>query len=50
VFNLGGGLFTDVFKDATTMVRDYIVNHSDEWVKILSDESFSELFEVKVKA
>ena len=28
---LGGGLFADMFKDATTMVRDSIVENGEEW-------------------
>lgn len=27
---LGGGLFADMFKDATTMIRNYIVGHNQE--------------------
>ena len=30
---LGGGLFTDMLKDATTMVRDYIAKNGEEWEK-----------------
>ena len=28
---LGGGLFADMFKDATAMVRDYIAQNGAEW-------------------
>ena len=28
---LGGGLFADMFSNATAMVRDHIVAHADEW-------------------
>ena len=44
---LGGGLFADMFKDATTMVRDYIVAHGEEWEQITSDPGFLEYFTVK---
>lgn len=44
---LGGGLFADMFKDATTLIRDYIVAHADEWNSIISAPSFKSLFEVK---
>ena len=44
---LGGGLFADMFKDATTMVRDYIVSHEDEWNAVIRDQEFSEIFTVK---
>ncbi|WP_050637940.1 DUF2461 domain-containing protein [Candidatus Stoquefichus sp. SB1] len=32
---LGAGLFADMFKEATTLVRDYIVEHSDEWQEVI---------------
>ena len=32
---LGAGLFADMFKEATTLVRDYIVEHSDEWQDVI---------------
>ena len=37
---LGGGLFADMFKDATRMVRDHIAAHGGEWENILSAPSF----------
>lgn len=43
---LGGGLFADMFKDATTMVRDYISDHGDEWNKIITTPAFIEHFTV----
>ena len=46
---LGGGLFTDMFTDATKMVRDYIAEHGAGWQKIINEESFSEIFCVKGK-
>lgn len=47
---LGGGLFADMFKDATAMVRDYISDHGEEWENIISEPQFKELFEVKGSA
>lgn len=44
---LGGGLFADMFKEATTKVRDYIVEHGDEWEEIIMDPEFKKYFEVK---
>ena len=31
---LGGGLFADMFKDATAMVRNYIAQNGGEWERI----------------
>lgn len=44
---LGGGLFADMFKDATTMVRDYIVKHPGEWQQIIEAPDFKEHFKVR---
>lgn len=44
---LGGGLFADVFKDATTMIRDYIVKHPEEWDQIIHDDVFQKFFTVQ---
>lgn len=44
---LGGGLFADMFKDATTMIRDYIVKHPGEWEEIIQALTFKEYFEVR---
>lgn len=44
---IGGGLFADMFKDATTMIRDYIVTRGTEWQSIINEKSFSEIFSVK---
>lgn len=44
---LGGGLFADMFKDATNIVRDYIASHGAEWQMIINEEYFSETFSVK---
>ncbi|MCI8443564.1 MAG: DUF2461 domain-containing protein [Provencibacterium sp.] len=43
---LGGGLFADMFKDATRMVRDYISAHGEEWESIITAPSFREHFTV----
>ena len=43
---LGGGLFADMFKDATRMVRDYISEHGSEWEEIITAPSFQERFTV----
>jgi len=43
---LGGGLFADMFKDATRMVRDYISAHGSEWETIITAPSFQECFTV----
>lgn len=44
---LGGGLFADMFSNATTMVRDCISEHSDEWNDIISASEFVKYFTVK---
>ena len=44
---LGGGLFADMFKDATTMVRDYIVQNGEEWEKVIHAAEFQKYFTVK---
>lgn len=44
---LGGGLFADMFSDATAMVRDYITAHPNEWNDIISNEDFKKCFTVK---
>ena len=43
---LGGGLFADMFKDATRTVRDYISKHGSEWEAIITAPSFQEHFTV----
>lgn len=47
---LGGGLFADMFKDATSMVRDYLTAHPDEWEEIIQEPGFSEYFKVQGSA
>ncbi|MFR1517847.1 MAG: DUF2461 domain-containing protein [Clostridia bacterium] len=43
---LGGGLFADMFKDATAMVRNSIAAHGGEWQQILSAPAFAETFTI----
>ena len=44
---LGGGLFADMFANATAMVSDYISAHPDEWNDIITDAAFNKYFTVK---
>ncbi len=44
---LGGGLFADMFKEATAMVRNYIAAHPDEWEKIIYAADFQKYFTVR---
>lgn len=44
---IGGGLFTDMFRDATLMVREYIADHGDEWEAILHAPSFTKWFSLQ---
>lgn len=44
---LGGGLFTDMFKDATAMIRDYIQTNPGEWDAVISHTDFKEHFTVQ---
>lgn len=44
---LGGGLFTDMFKDATTMIRNHITQNGEEWEKIIHEPKFKKYFTVK---
>ena len=44
---LGGGLFADMFKDATAMIRDYIVQNSEEWEQIIHAPDFRQHFTVQ---
>ncbi|MEG1431999.1 DUF2461 domain-containing protein [Eubacterium sp.] len=47
---LGGGLFADLFKDATTMVRDAISSQGREWEEMITAPDFKAHFTVKGKA
>lgn len=44
---LGGGLFADMFQDATRMIRDYIAANGDEFNAIVESEEFKRYFTVK---
>ncbi|MDE6969538.1 MAG: DUF2461 domain-containing protein [Eubacterium sp.] len=44
---LGGGLFADMFKEATTMVRDYIAQNGEEWEQIIREPEFEKYFTVQ---
>lgn len=44
---LGGGLFADMFKDATTMIRDYIVQNGEAWEEIIHEPEFEKHFTVQ---
>ena len=44
---LGGGLFADMFKDATSMVRNFIAANGREWEEILQAEDFQKMFTVQ---
>ena len=43
---LGGGLFADMFKEATQMVRDYIAAHGSEWEAVITAPAFQQHFSV----
>ena len=45
---LGGGLFADMFKEATAMVRDYIAANGREWEEILENPDFRKHFTVQI--
>lgn len=47
---LGGGLFADMFKDATAMVRDYIVQNGEELENIIHQTEFEKYFVVQGSA
>lgn len=47
---LGGGLFADMFRDATVLVRDYICSHGEQLREILESPQFKDAkdsFEIK---
>lgn len=43
---LGGGLFADMFKNATSMVRDYITRNGEDLEKIIHEPEFEKYFTV----
>jgi len=47
---LGGGLFADMFSEATAMVRDYIAANSEKWAEIINASEFKKYFVVKGNA
>lgn len=47
---LGGGLFADMFKDATALIRDYIVQNGERWQAVITAPSFTQYFTVKGSA
>lgn len=44
---LAGGIYADMYKDVTTMIRNHIVEHGEEWQKIITDSTFTKYFSVK---
>ena len=44
---LGGGLFADMFKDATKMIRDHISRNGNEWERIIHQPDFEKYFTVQ---
>lgn len=44
---LGGGLFADMFREATAMVRDYIAANPGRWEEIIHADAFRANFTVK---
>lgn len=44
---LGGGLFADMFKEATTMVRDYIAGNGEQWEALIHEPAFAQHFRVQ---
>lgn len=44
---LGGGLFADMFRDATEMIRDYITEHGEEFEEIIHEPEFQKYFRVQ---
>lgn len=43
---IGGGLFADMFSEATALIREYITAHDEEFVKIISKKDFTDNFTV----
>ena len=44
---LGGGLFADMFSNATALVRNFISEHSNEWNGVINSGEFKKYFTVK---
>lgn len=47
---LGGGLFADMFKDATVMIRNYVAQYGAELENIVNAPEFKKYFTVKGNA
>ena len=47
---LGGGLFADMFKDATAMVREHIARNGEEWERVIHAPNFEKYFTVQGSA
>ncbi|ADY56375.1 Conserved hypothetical protein CHP02453 [Syntrophobotulus glycolicus DSM 8271] len=43
----GGGLFADMFKEATNMIRMHINTHAEEFKQIITEPAFQQNFEVR---
>ena len=43
---LGGGLFADMFKDATLRIRNHINENGEEWNRLIGAPSFADNFRV----
>lgn len=43
---LGGGLFADMFQDATRRIRDQIATHSEAWEEIITAPDFTKRFTI----
>lgn len=44
---IGGGLFADMFQDATDRIRRYLLKHGEEFQAILDDPTFSAYFHLQ---
>ncbi len=47
---LGGGLFADIFRDATKRIRDYLYENPEEWEGVIANAEFRERFTVRGSA
>lgn len=44
---LGGGLFTDMFSNATALIREYLAHNPTKWTAIITEPAFSSRFTVQ---
>lgn len=44
---IGGGVFATQFPQATSLIRDYLVTNSDEFLRIINEKDFIDNFEVE---